>query len=280
MGKRYWVMWLLALCVSSAFAAGPAAVRKQIESSLLVKGTIDIKADGNVAGYTLEGSEALPSGIKSMVARVVPQWRFEPIELSQGAAKARATMSLRFVAKKLGDDNFTIAIRSAHFGNDHPGQSVSTKRRMSPPKYPEQAARAGVGGTVYTVLRVGRDGRVEDVIAQQVNLRFVADENAMQRWRDLLARTTLRVAKDWVFLPPTKGDEVDAPYWSVRVPVDFIAPGSERPKDHKWHAYVPGPRAVIPWRNDESETGADALAAGGVYMLNGGPRLLTSLNPS
>jgi hypothetical protein len=281
MGKRFWVALVLVAWVGSALAAGgPAAVRKQIESSLLVNGTIDITADGAVAGYVLKDADALPSGIRNMVASVVPKWRFEPVKLRPGATLARATMSLRFVAKKLENDDITIEIRGAHFSNEGLEKWISTQGTLAPPRYPREAALAGVGGTVYTVLKIGRDGHVQEAIAEQVNLRFVADENAMQRWRDMLAKVSLRAAKQWTFLPPTTGDDVDAPYWSARVPVDFVAPGSERPKSHKWLAYVPGPQAVIPWRNGESHAGADALAAGGVYPLDGGPKLLTALNPS
>ena len=281
MGKRFWVALVLVAWVGSALAAGgPAAVRKQVESSMLVKGTIDITADGAVAGYVLKDEDALPSGIRNMVAGVVPKWRFEPVTLRQGATLARATMSLRLVAKRLENEDITIEIRGAHFDNDVPGQSPSSKPPLAPPKYPMQAAYGGVGGTVYTVLKIGRDGRVEEAIAEQVNLRVIANENAMQRWRDLFAKTTLHAAKRWKFSPPTQGEDVDAPYWSVRVPVDFVPPGAEQPQEHKWHAYVPGPRTFIPWRSDESQAGADALAAGGVYPVDGGPKLLTALNPS
>jgi len=280
MGKRLWLAVVLTLLVGSAFASGPAAVRQQIESSLLVKGTIDIKADGSVAGYALQPGKPLPSGIVAMLDRVVPQWRFEPIELSQGTTRGRATMSVRVVAKKLDADNFSIEIRGAKFGDDDEGQSGPGKNTLFPPRYPEQAARAGVSGTVYTVLRIGRDGRVEDAIAEQVNLRVVAGESAMQRWRDLLAKAAIRAAKEWTFEAPGKGIAVDAPYWSARVPVDFIAPGFTLPDEGQWHAYVPGPRATIPWRTGESDTAADAVAGGGVYPLDGGPRLLTALNPS
>lgn len=269
---------LLSLFAASAFAATLEDVRK-VESSLLVNGTIDITADGSVAGYTLKDSEKLPSGIKSMVARVVPQWRFEPTRLGEGATSVRAAMSLRFVAKELEDKTYAIAIRSAHFDNDQPGENPSA-RIMMPPKYPGQAALDGIGGTVYTIVRVGRDGRVEAVIAEQVNLRMVAGEDELRRCREMLADAALRAAKHWTFQPPTKGESVDAPYWLVRIPVDFVPWGSEGPKDHKWQAYVPGPRAKVTWRKDDAGTGVDAVAAGGVYSLDGGPRLLTSLDPS
>jgi len=280
MGKQFWVGLVLVSCVGVAFAAGPSAVRKQIESSLLVDGTIDINPDGSVAGYALPREKGLPSGIVEMIARVVPRWRFEPIKLANGTTRARATMSLRLVAKMLDKKNFSVEIRAAQFGGDTPGEALSAKSLMTAPRYPERAARAGVGGTVYTALKIGRDGRVQEAMAEQVNLRVIADEASMGRWRDLLAKAALRAAMHWTFLPPTKGEEVDAPYWSARVPVDFVAPDTKQPDEHQWHAYVPGPRAAIPWRKDDSDAGADALAGGGVYPLDGGPRLLTALNPS
>jgi hypothetical protein len=284
MGKRLWMALVLIASAGTAMAAGPAAVRKQIESSLLVKGTIDITAAGTVAGYAIPGSETLPSGIKAMIAREVPQWRFEPVGLRAGATVARARMSLRFVAKQVAGDKFTIAIRGANFGGEEAATSTPGKRSMTAPGYPDQAARAGVGGTVYMALKIGRAGRVEEAVVEQVNLRAVDDENAMQRWRALLAQASLRAARRWTFMPPTTGDEVDAPYWSARVPVDFIAPGARAPDQKKWQAYVPGPRAVIPWRADATDAGAgagaDALASGDVYPLDGGPRLLTALDPA
>ncbi|MHB8913244.1 MAG: energy transducer TonB [Lysobacter sp.] len=278
MGRRFWIGLLLVSCVGAAGASGPGAVRKQVESSLLVKGTIDLHADGSVAGYALDNPGAVPEGIAALIADAVPLWRFEPVEISGGATRARATMSMRLVAKKMEGGDFTVQIRGAQFfGQERPGESVGSVK-LVPPAYPAAAARSGVGGTVYTVVKIGRDGRVADAVAEQVNLRIIASESDMGRWRDLLAKAALRAVKHWTFRPPTLGDEVDAPYWSARVPVDFVAPDQRLPKDGQWQAYVPGPRQDIPWTSDDSDAGgADALAADGVYPVGGGPRLLTAL---
>ena len=278
MGKRIWMALLLVSCVGAAFAAGPGAVRKQAESSLLVKGTIDIKADGTVADYTLEQQAALPEGIVGMIGKAVPQWRFEPIAFAPGITRARADMSLRIVAKKLDEQNYSLQIRGAHFGQDRPGESVAGIR-LNPPRYPESAQWAGVGGTVYLVLKIDRDGRVEDLMTEQVNLRVVASEASMTKWRKLLAQAALRTAKAWTFAPPVKGEQVDAEYWSARVPVDFVAPGRLPAKTTDWEVYIPGPRESIPWVTEDSEANTDALAAGGVYQMGSGLRLLTQLGP-
>ena len=72
-----------------------------------------------------------------------------------------------FVAKQVDHDNFTVQIRSAHFGQDRPDEFVTRKEALKPPRYPDEAARTGVGGTVYVVAKVGRDGRIEDAIAER-----------------------------------------------------------------------------------------------------------------
>ena len=127
------------------------------------------------------------------------------------------------------------------------------------------------------MVKIGRDGRVEDVVAEQVNLQVVASERAMQNWRDMLTDASVVAAKKWTFAPPVKGKDVDEPYWSARVPVEFIAPGSEQHIAGQWESYVPGPRALIPWRSGDDGVGADAVASGGVHPIGRGPRLLTKL---
>lgn len=278
MGKRFWMGLLLVSCVGAAWAGRPGEVRKQVESSLLVNGTIDLHADGSVAGYALDNPDTVSEGIAGMIARIVPLWRFEPVELSNGATRARAKMSMRLVAKKIDNGDFSVQIRGVQFfGQPRPGESV-VSAKLVPPKYPLWAGINAVGGTVYTVVKIGRDGRVEDAVAEQVNLRIVSSEKDMESWRDMLAKAALLATKDWTFSPPTKGDEVGKPYWLARVPVDFIAPDQRQHKDGQWQAYVPGPRQTIPWRSDDraNET-ADAVAPGGVYPLGSGPRLLTAL---
>lgn len=275
MGKRFWVGLLLLSCIGAAFASGPRAVRRQVESSLLVTGSIDIGADGRVAGYTLYNAETLTDDISGMIARAVPMWRFEPPQLEQGATHTQARMNLRLVAKKLEDGNLSVRFRGVQFFDPpRSGESV-TSVELQPPVYPQLAAKNGVGGTVYAVVKIGRDGRVEDAIAEQVNLRIVTSERDMEVWRDMLAKAALQAMKHWTFSAPTTGDEVGQSFWLARVPVDFRAPNSPPVEDGQWQAYVPGPRQEIPWESAErADEAADAFAVGGTYPVGGGPRLL------
>lgn len=274
---RTWIAVTLAAALAwggadAAMAQSRAEVRKQVESSLVVEGTIDITADGRVLEHALKRADELPKGVVDLIADTAQRWQFEPVVLQPGTTRARAPMSIRLVARKLDEDSVTVELRGAQFGTHAPAESVKSVK-LTPPRYPHDAVYAGVGGTVYLVLRVGRDGRVEDLVAEQVNLRVIAPEAHMQRWRKTLAQAALGAARKWTFDPPKQGEDVDAPYWAVRVPVDFVAPGQREPAEHEWRAYVPGPRTAIPWAQDSSP--ADALAAGAVQPIGRGLRLVT-----
>lgn len=277
----------MALFAPSALAeragAGPGAVRKQIESSMVVTGELEITAEGTVAKLEIDKPDELPAGIVDFVRGQVSQWTFEPVMVDGKATPARSLMSVLVVGKRIDKDTATIAVRSAVFPGPKPGddESVSTVS-MKPPSYPVAAARAGVGSTVYLVLKIGRDGRVADLIVEQVNLRTVASEKNMAKLRDLFADASLRAARRWTFKPPTAGDEANEEFWLVRVPTDyFVDDGRQLPSYGKWQVYVPGPRQTIPWDEDAQAKGfsPDALASGGVYMGGAGKglRLLTAL---
>jgi hypothetical protein len=280
MRMRAWMGGLvLAMCSVAAFANGPGAVRRQVESSLVVKGTVDIDADGRVLGYALDHADKLAPAVKQLLAGAVPHWRFEPVVLDPGTDRGRAPMSVRLVARKLDDEKYRIEVRGAQFGTHRRGQGI-TMRSMKPPRYPVNAARAGVGGTVYVLVKVGRDGRVEDAAAEQVNLRVIASEHVMTRWRGVLAQAALEAARAWTYVPPTR-EPAAASAWVVRVPIDFHAPTVDGrfPADYEWQAYVPGPRTVVPWAQDPSRSAgagdiADAIA-GGVQPVGLGLRLIT-----
>lgn len=279
MYKQWWMALLLVVLAGPAIAGDKREVRKQVEASLLVTGTIDVSTDGRVVAYTLDHADELSAGVVRFIDRTVPNWQFEPIELQDDAARARARMTLRLVSRKLDAERYSVRLAATSFVQDRPPASEVRAGDMDPPRYPHLAARHGVTGTVYTVLKVGRDGAVEDAVIERVNLRVIDDSERMAEWRDILAEVVLREAHEWTFVPPSQGDAKDAPFWSVRVPVDFRLDDDE-PDYAKWEAYVPGPLHSIPWLDDKWSAGSDALVAGGVYPLESAVRLLTPLDPA
>ncbi|QDH71328.1 energy transducer TonB [Marilutibacter alkalisoli] len=268
---------VLALVVGLAVAAppGPKSVRDRIEASMLVTGEIDIDREGQVLAYRLDEFDKLPPEVVELLDRSVPAWAFKPVEIDGSPVKVRARTSILIHASKMDEDSYRISIAKAGFGS-HDDDDMPTSKRLSPPRYPVDMAQAGVGGTVYLLIKVARDGEVLDVAPEQVNLRVVANERQLQRFRDTLAQNAIGAARRWQFNPPVKPD--DSPYWVVRVPVDYVAPGHRVPKYGEWYSYVPGPRAEAPWEGVEHLDPPETLVAGGVYGIGKrGPELLTPL---
>ena len=270
---------LLASADVGAFGGGPGAVRKQVEASMLVTGKIDVDSIGAVSGFSLERQEKLPAGVVNLIAKAVPTWKFEPVVIDGKPTNVTTRMNIRLVARKLDDDNYSIELRSAGFGSPSDKSADRPRgQKLTPPAYPGNAVASGVAGTVYLLVRAGRDGKVTDVIAEQVNLKVVASENAMQQWRHVFEDASVRQAKQWTFTPPTEGKDADADHFVMRVPVVFSLDDHPASKAYgRWEAYVPGPRKANPWQDDEEGIGfsPDTLAPGGAYLAGSGLRLLT-----
>ena len=280
MHRFAWIGWLWLACVLPVFAQGAGAVRKQAELSMLIKGEITVDHNGRVDAYTLKDPEELPPGVVAFVGNSIDTWAFEPQKLNGQPVVVRNRMRILVVARPQEEGGYQIRLQSVSFS------PLSTKegyelvsQTMAPPRYPVNAARSGVGGSVYLVLRVGRDGKVQDAVVEQVNLRAVASEGVMDRVRRMFAVASLSAGRGWTFTPPTQGDEASLDYWSVRTPIDFYM-GHDEPKYGQWRAYIPGPRQSVPWvDSDLLRISPEALAEGSTDMLSkSGLRLLTPLS--
>lgn len=280
--KRILLMALTALAFSaSAGGNGPGAVRKQVEASLLVTGMITIEPDGSVSAVDLDKPEKLPEGIAAFVGRSMVDWRFEPVLVDGKPSRIRTKMSARLVGKRADNGRMRVTIRGADFGDYEAGPEAEriTQRQLTPPQFPEDAAYAGAQGTVYLLLKIGRDGAVEEVATEQVNLRIVGSEYQMKQLRNVFARSATVAARNWTFNLPAQGEQAGWPYWSVRVPIDFNFYG-DKPREYgQWEAYVPGPRQRVAWAQEgDSAFTPDALPDGGIYLAGSkGPKLLTAL---
>lgn len=283
---KYRMMWGICACLGllvfagSVWGQGAGGVRKQLEASLLVQGEITVDEQGAIVDYTLKEPDKLPADVVAFICGNLAGWAFDPPTIDGKAVRIRNDMSLLLVAKKVDDDSFLMRVQAASFYPQSTGEGYEiVRRKMDPPRYPVAAARGGAQGTVYLVLKVGRDGLVQDVIAEQVNLRVVASENMMRQLREMFAEVSINAARKWQFTPPTRGDDVGAEFWSVRVPVDFNM-GTKLPRYGRWVGYIPGPRQKAGWVDQElAEMSPEAMAAGEPRQLGGeGLRLRTLLS--
>lgn len=250
---------------------------------MLVTGTIEVEPAGSVSGYVIDHQEALPPEVVKLVRQNLPTWNFAPDAHAHGTVSSG--MKLRVVAKAMDNDLESVAITSAQFDGDHdiPADHIHWKKRTKP-VYPPFSARSRVSGTVYLLLKVGRDGRVEDAAAEQVNLAVYASEHEMTAYRNDLARAALAAARQWTFDVPTAGRHAADPFWLARIPVNFrmLRPNekSAMPVYGEWQTYIPGPRQTIAWlaRNRLASESPDMVADGAIRQDDDGLKLLTTLD--
>ncbi|HEY1070927.1 protein tonB [Thermomonas sp.] len=273
---RYVLGMLLGIALSSmpsvADAGNARAAIKQVESTLLVTGTIVIAPDGTVRDYKLDDSRALGESLEQFLDASIRSWRFQPVVVDGAVVTAEAPMRLRLVANGQEDGGMRVRIAATWFDSEksRPRADASRSSRLRPPGYPMGALRLGAQGIVYVVLRYGRDGRVQEAGVERVNLRTLGTDRQMSDLRKQFEDAALRAARTWTFLPPATGKEAEQDNWLVRVPVDFRMTNRQQPKPWEWQSYVPDPTVRdLPWAREQLRIAGspEALPDSGVYPL-------------
>ncbi|MCB1567620.1 MAG: protein tonB [Xanthomonadales bacterium] len=285
--RAFALLIALGLPMVAVGADSDEALRGQIESSMRLTGTIDIEADGSVSAFTLDQSDKVSAALTDYVHRNVSSWHFEPVVDDGGkAVRLRTPVHLRLLATSVKgeDDNVELSIASADFSQESAPKDPTTLHfdRMQAPKYPFDAVRSGVSGDVTMLVEVGRDGRVKNLHARQVNLRVQKSARIMTKWRARLAAASEHAIREWTFKIPTEGPQADRESWHIVVPISFSFDRSAAKRYGQWDTYVAGPVQPTPWLDKDDakqKVSADALADGGLYLLReDGPRLLSSLD--
>jgi hypothetical protein len=278
-------LMLCGVAVSSpAVAASAHEVARQAEASMMVVGTLTVAPNGSVSSYQLDDAEKLPAAVSSLLQQAIPSWQFDPLVRDGKPVSVRSRMGLRVVLHSLGDKRYRLYLAGAYFSADRKPLKGDASRRTQP-RYPMQAIRNRVSGTVYLALKVDAQGRVIDAMAEQVNLRFAGDDQEMERYRRLLAGSALEAARSWVLDP--RSFEGAGDHYAM-VPVSYVlnvSPGAHAMPDSPghWDVYVPGPRYAVPWFDVGTMVAGsgDALPDGGVYLFNAGsPHLRSKLSGS
>ena len=266
----------------AAFAARPQALREQTELSMALNGTIDIRADGSVDHYTVGNADKVPAGVRGLIDRQVPRWKFEPVSANGKPVALQSNMALRIVAKPVDGDQFAISIQSARFSGSgaDAGDRLSIGQKKPPMTYPSFGFLSGMSGDVYIALKIGPDGRVADAIVQKVNLTASANDKQMANARQVFAARALATARQWTYNVPTQGKDAKQPYWVGILPVLFEF-AEDEPLYGQWRPYLPGPCTPIPWPDPEagSKAAGDCTVGpeGATPVGSDGPVLLTPL---
>lgn len=254
---------LFAITGTAAFAQTRGEVRDTLESSLVVTGDIRIASDGKVRDFHIDRPDKLPGEVMQLVDRAVPTWEFEPILADGKPAEARSRMRIRLVAYKREDGQYVLAIRSAAFTGDQ-DEEVDARwlkqQKMPPPAYPAVAAASNVSGTVFLLIKVGADGKVQQAFAEQTNLRVLANGREMARWRKVLEQSAIAATRAWQFTPSANDPKHPEGGWTSRVPIDYSL-ARQRPGYGTWEPYIPGPHMPAPWLRPELARAQDVDAA-------------------
>ena len=205
---KTWMGLLFGLCLPAMMLAPGRAVAKSpvLQASMVVTGVITLNSDGGVQGYVLHDPDKLPPVVVQLIKTTVATWRFAPVMVNGHDARVQTGMFLRVVAEQHADKRITATVAAIQFGCQlksgdpeidrmcasvpmvHP---VPTQRR--PPNYPVYALRNGVGGEVFLVLAVDRNGNVVKAAASQVNLFTLTD--SAEYCRQVLADAVLSAAR-------------------------------------------------------------------------------------
>ena len=132
--------------------AAPGAVRKQVESSMLVTGAIDIQADGaREVGFKLDREEKLPPEVTSSRARNAPRlanfesgrdrWPGRQCERPDEPAHRGHSSGRRWVSH-LDPQRVVRPQRIAGRGTKGDGREI-VSAEMTPPSYPRSAQHVG-----------------------------------------------------------------------------------------------------------------------------------------
>jgi hypothetical protein len=278
--RRSYLAAFAAAATLAGMSAHAADLKDFAEASMLVSGTVEVRPDGSVSGYTLYKEEKLPAPVVDLIKRNVTTWKFELN--GQNTAPIREDMNVRIVARDVDAQHMALRLEGAAFsdGDEPEDSSIRWSHRMSP-SYPRFSLDRGMSGIVYVLVRIGRDGKVINAGVEQVNLRrYVPDQTEMARFRKDLADAARKVSTHWTFKTPKSGAEAQAPFWDARIPVDFGPElGANSGQTYgSWEIFVRGPQEQIEWRQDAPLVDApDAVPDGSIQPLSSGAKLLTPL---
>ena len=229
--------WGLAagLVLSAAWGGTPKFDAK-VEASMQVSGSLEVDDTGRVTTYAVDQRDKLPDGVVQLVDQVLPTFRFQPVVHEGRAQAVHAQMHLVVVANAVDPQHVAVHVRSARFEESSlSDQQISVEHRTRL-QYPVDAMVAGITGTVYLVVQMDGSGKVLDVQARQVNLRYVGSEKDMQHWRDVLAKPAIAKVRGYTFhVPPGAVPERDG-HFTGTLPVVYLIDGDQPPTYGRWNS--------------------------------------------
>ena len=236
--------------------AAQAAQQAAAELEMSADGEVQIAVDGHVSDYRI--TNKLTPELDALIEKSVRGWRFDPVVIDGAAVVAKTALHLVLKAEPRGQpDRYAVKIVDVRFGDPH------RDKTGRPPRYPEAAARSGVGAKVMLSVRLDDSGKVVDVLPYQTNLdhRPSSEVEALQ-WRELFEKASIAAAKTWRFdLSETVNGKPIGTNAMVPIVYYLRGNGAHAPRPGEWTPYLPGPVHPAPWAQAATNPGSDNLAA-------------------
>lgn len=238
----------IACAVVLTIAAVPIASAQHSATpviELTASGDIGIAPDGHVTDYQLKSN--LAPAVAQLVDRTVRGWHFEPIIVDGKAVPAKTAMSIHLHGEPKSGDSYSLTIASVNFG-------VLTRSKLTPPVYPIDAQRVGLGARVVLYLLIDPNGKVVQAIPGQTSLDLRArSEREAEVWRERFEKVSVDAALQWQYDPSELiNGKPDRSRYAI-APIVFGIREKPGAPERDWRTYLPGPVHPAPWDKSHAD---------------------------
>lgn len=272
---------MLALASSQAVARDSAPQPTQsLETvkTLQVEAWVDVDPQGQLTGLAFETK--LPDRMRDILDGTVRTWRFLP-DVVDGVPKAsKARMRITLAARK-ADSGYRVTVDNVRFPETNHAKlmivdnasariSVKSKSMQRTDFYPSHLARTPLSCFVLLGIKIGADGRVDDVVAIQSSLLDVDAPPAVVREAVFhFEQAALRSARLWRFDVTAKQLPLDAKDMTIRINVPFARKHKDTDLAGVWRTEIRTPLKLMDWMPQSTpKIGVSDVAAGEMLSAN------------
>jgi hypothetical protein len=252
-------LMLLALAAPAWAGQAPAVPAVTIAPlqdvlTMRVDSRVTLDAKGGLVSFSVE--TPIPENVRSKLDNVVQHWRFAPV-LADGVARQVTTRMRITLAATRDGENYRVKVDNVIFPGDAGAAKAATRdatpdlitgKHLLPPGYPLGLMRQGVSGTVLLGMRVGADGRVEEVVSVQSALKDVRGRpEVLAKAIKLFEQSATTAARRWTFNVPANLAALTPSDRTVVVPVNYIMDREEKDAPGQWRTEVRTARRDMAW---------------------------------
>ena len=225
---------IVAIALASPASAAETPLPIESLQTLRIDGDVTIDAAGAPIDY--RPTTSLSDAQRAVLDRLVRSWRFTPAPANVPPVPVTAHMRITLAARPNGQGYDVVVDDVKAWGAAEVASNdaltaagrVAIHGRLSPPAYPPMYAAAGVSATVHLLLRIGPDGRVREVAADQVALLNVYGAEAkLRRALVQFEEAATKQARSWQFDVTLRAGQPQDAEVVVGVPLTFLRFGGD-----------------------------------------------------